>query len=71
MRTFGAVVGKPATPTPTGQFFVEETVQIAAGEPDGPFALALSARSNVLTPSSTGGWNGSGEIRGGRGRSAG
>ena len=48
VRTFGAVVGKPVTPTPTGQFFVEETVQIAAGEPDGPFALALSARSNVL-----------------------
>jgi len=48
VRTFTAVVGKRATPTPTGQFFVEETVQIAAGEPDGPFALALSARSNVL-----------------------
>jgi lipoprotein-anchoring transpeptidase ErfK/SrfK len=48
VRTFTAVVGKPATPTPTGQFFVEETVQIATGEPDGPFALALSARSNVL-----------------------
>jgi lipoprotein-anchoring transpeptidase ErfK/SrfK len=48
VRAFSAVVGKPATPTPTGQFFVEETVQIAAGEPDGPFALALSARSNVL-----------------------
>jgi lipoprotein-anchoring transpeptidase ErfK/SrfK len=48
VRTFRAVVGKPATPTPTGRFFVEETVQIAAGELDGPFALALSARSNVL-----------------------
>lgn len=48
VRTFGAVVGKPATPTPTGRFFVEETVQMAAGEPGGPFALALSARSNVL-----------------------
>jgi lipoprotein-anchoring transpeptidase ErfK/SrfK len=48
VRTFGAVVGKSATPTPTGRFFVEETVQMAAGEPGGPFALALSARSNVL-----------------------
>jgi lipoprotein-anchoring transpeptidase ErfK/SrfK len=48
VRTFGAVVGKLSTPTPTGQFFVEETVQMAAGEPGGPFALALSARSNVL-----------------------
>ncbi len=47
-RTFQAVVGKPSTPTPTGQFFVEETVQMQPGEPGGPFALALSARSNVL-----------------------
>jgi lipoprotein-anchoring transpeptidase ErfK/SrfK len=48
MRTFQAVVGKPSTPTPTGQFFVEETVQMQAGQAGGPFALALSARSNVL-----------------------
>jgi len=48
MRSFQAVVGKPSTPTPTGEFFVEETVQMQAGEPGGPFALALSARSNVL-----------------------
>jgi lipoprotein-anchoring transpeptidase ErfK/SrfK len=47
-RSFQAVVGKPSTPTPTGRFFVEETLQMAAGEPGGPFALALSARSNVL-----------------------
>ncbi len=47
-RTFQAVVGKPSTPTPTGQFFVEETVQMAPGEAGGPFALALSARSNAL-----------------------
>jgi lipoprotein-anchoring transpeptidase ErfK/SrfK len=48
VRTFQAVVGKSSTPTPTGQFFVEETVQMAPGEPGGPYALALSARSNVL-----------------------
>lgn len=48
VRTFQAVVGKPSTPTPTGQFFVQETVQMAAGEAGGPYALALSARSNVL-----------------------
>jgi lipoprotein-anchoring transpeptidase ErfK/SrfK len=48
VRAFQAVVGKPSTPTPTGQFFVEETVQMDPGEVDGPFALALSARSNVL-----------------------
>jgi lipoprotein-anchoring transpeptidase ErfK/SrfK len=47
-RTFQAVVGKPSTPTPTGQFFVEETVQMPVDHPGGPFALALSARSNVL-----------------------
>jgi lipoprotein-anchoring transpeptidase ErfK/SrfK len=45
---FQAVVGKPSTPTPTGHFFVEETVEMQPGEADGPFALALSARSNVL-----------------------
>jgi hypothetical protein len=48
MRTFQAVIGKPSTPTPTGQFFVEETVQMPVGHPGGPYALALSARSNVL-----------------------
>ena len=48
VRTFQAVVGKPSTPTPIGQFFVEETVQMQAGQAGGPFALALSARSNVL-----------------------
>jgi lipoprotein-anchoring transpeptidase ErfK/SrfK len=48
VRVFQAVVGKPSTPTPTGRFFVEETVQIEPGEADGPFALGLSARSNVL-----------------------
>lgn len=48
VRAFRAVVGKPSTPTPTGRFFVEETLQMAAGQAGGPFALALSARSNVL-----------------------
>jgi lipoprotein-anchoring transpeptidase ErfK/SrfK len=47
-RVFAAVVGQPSTPTPTGSFFVEETLQMYAGEPGGPFALALSARSDVL-----------------------
>jgi lipoprotein-anchoring transpeptidase ErfK/SrfK len=48
IRTFPVVVGKPSTPTPTGRFFVEETVIMPAQEPGGPFALALSARSNVF-----------------------
>jgi hypothetical protein len=47
-RSFRAVVGKPSTPTPTGQFFVEEALTMAAGEPGAPFALALSARSDAL-----------------------
>ena len=47
-RTFRAVVGKPSTPTPTGEFFVEETLRMSPGEPGGPFALALSARSDAL-----------------------
>jgi lipoprotein-anchoring transpeptidase ErfK/SrfK len=47
-RAFSAVVGKPSTPTPTGRFFVEEALRMGAGEAGGPFALALSARSNVL-----------------------
>lgn len=48
MRAFRAVVGKPSTPTPTGRFFVEETVRMQHGEAGGPFALALSARSDVF-----------------------
>jgi lipoprotein-anchoring transpeptidase ErfK/SrfK len=48
VRSFAAIVGKPATPTPNGRFFVEETVRMPPGSPGAPFALALSARSNVL-----------------------
>ena len=47
-RTFKAVVGKPSTPTPHGQFFVEESVALYPQEVGAPYALALSARSNVL-----------------------
>jgi lipoprotein-anchoring transpeptidase ErfK/SrfK len=48
VRSFGAVVGKPSTPTPRGRFFVEESVRMVPGSAGAPFALALSARSNVL-----------------------
>ena len=48
VRSFVAIVGKPSTPTPHGQFFVEENVLMLPGSPGAPFALALSARSNVL-----------------------
>jgi lipoprotein-anchoring transpeptidase ErfK/SrfK len=48
LRSLPAIVGKPATPTPRGRFFVEESVRLSGGSVGAPFALALSARSNVL-----------------------
>jgi lipoprotein-anchoring transpeptidase ErfK/SrfK len=48
VKTFRAVVGKPSTPTPTGTFFVEEAVRLSPKDVGAPFALALSARSNVV-----------------------
>jgi lipoprotein-anchoring transpeptidase ErfK/SrfK len=48
LRSLAAIVGKPSTPTPHGRFFVEESVRMLPGSPGAPFALALSARSNVL-----------------------
>jgi lipoprotein-anchoring transpeptidase ErfK/SrfK len=48
VRKFRAIVGKASTPTPHGRFFVEESVRMLAGSHGGPFALALSARSNAL-----------------------
>jgi hypothetical protein len=47
VKIFPAVVGKPSTPTPTGTFFVEEALRLRPGGMGAPFALALSARSNV------------------------
>jgi lipoprotein-anchoring transpeptidase ErfK/SrfK len=48
VRIFKAVVGKPATPTPLGEFFVEESVRLQPVDVGAPFAFALSARSDVL-----------------------
>lgn len=48
IRTLRVIVGKPATPTPHGQFFVEEDVRLLPSAVGAPFALALSARSDVL-----------------------
>ncbi len=48
IRSYPAIVGKPSTPTPTGEYFVEESVKLPAGQPGGPIALATSNRSNVL-----------------------
>jgi len=42
---FRAVVGAATTPTPRGRFFVEETVPLSGL--GAPYALAISARSNV------------------------
>lgn len=47
-RRFRAIVGKPSTPTPRGQFFVEESLALSSHDAGGPFALATSARSNAL-----------------------
>ena len=48
LRRFHAIVGKPSTPTPQGRFFVKEAMALAPSAAGGPFALATSARSNVL-----------------------
>lgn len=48
VRVFTAIVGTSSTPTPKGEFFVEEGVALRASAAGAPFALALSARSEVL-----------------------
>jgi lipoprotein-anchoring transpeptidase ErfK/SrfK len=48
VRRFRAAIGTPATPTPTGRFFIEEALSLSPREKGGPFALATSARSSVL-----------------------
>ena len=47
VRTFAAIVGRSTAPTPRGEFFVEEIVQLPSTAAGAPFALALSARSDV------------------------
>ncbi|HTX32051.1 MAG TPA: L,D-transpeptidase [Solirubrobacteraceae bacterium] len=49
IRTDRVVVGAPASPTPTGQFFVEENISEPPSFPGAPYALATSARSAVFT----------------------
>ena len=48
VRVVKAVVGKPSTPTPLGEFFVEEDLHLPPNAVGAPFALALSARSDVF-----------------------
>lgn len=47
VRSFASTIGASATPTPTGHFFVEESVALAPSDLGAPYALALSARSTV------------------------
>ena len=43
-------IGQPANPTPTGSFFVTDSVTLAnPNSPWGPHALGLSARSDTIT----------------------
>lgn len=48
VRRFRAVVGAASTPTPVGEWFIEESVMLPASAVGAPFALATSARSGVL-----------------------
>ena len=47
-KKYSVIVGAPATPTPHGQFFVEESVKLPSDAAGEPYALALSARSSVF-----------------------
>lgn len=49
VRKWLVVVGAPSSPTPIGQFFVEENIAEPPSFPGSPYALATSARSNVYT----------------------
>lgn len=49
VKSWLAVTGAPGRVTPTGQFFVEENVNLGWHSPGGPFALATSARSDTYT----------------------
>jgi len=49
VHRFPVVVGKPSTPTPQGQFFIEEGLTLGPQAAGAPYALATSARSDVFT----------------------
>jgi lipoprotein-anchoring transpeptidase ErfK/SrfK len=48
IRSYRIIIGSSKTPTPTGRFFIEENVKMPQNTPGAPYALATSARSNVL-----------------------
>ena len=59
LKSYPAVVGKPSTPTPTGDFFVEETEIMPSTASGGPYVLALSAartcsRTSTADPARSG-----------------
>ena len=47
-RAFKAIVGKPSTPTPRGDYFIEESIRLPGHHLEAPGALATSARSHVF-----------------------
>lgn len=47
-KEYSVVIGAPETPTPNGEFFVEESVKLPKSASGAPYALALSARSSVF-----------------------
>jgi lipoprotein-anchoring transpeptidase ErfK/SrfK len=49
VHRFGVVIGKRATPTPTGLFAIYAKAPQPPGSELGPWALHLTAHSNVLT----------------------
>jgi hypothetical protein len=48
VRSFKVIVGKPSTPTPRGEYFIEEGMPLPRKHLEAPYALATSARSHVL-----------------------
>lgn len=48
VRSFKVIVGKPSTPTPKGEFFIEEGMRLPKSNVGYPYALATSARSHVF-----------------------
>jgi lipoprotein-anchoring transpeptidase ErfK/SrfK len=48
VRQAPVVIGKPSTPTPTGLFAIYERARQPSGSDLGPWALHLTAHSNVL-----------------------
>jgi L,D-transpeptidase-like protein len=55
LGTFEIGKGAPATPTPTGRFFVTDRLRFGQGSPYAPFAVGLSAHVSQLPASWLGG----------------